>query len=109
MHKENVIPALQRIGKAGNNNNHGLCFMLYRAELEAQIREKQEAKKRDKQRLLEEDVRQERDAQRYHMSKSKGGGGDPMRDDKGKIISDFNKVENMDSPPLEGASTSPCL
>ncbi|KAK9829711.1 hypothetical protein WJX72_007471 [[Myrmecia] bisecta] len=66
----------------------------YRAELEAQMRQNKEAKEREKQAGLQDDLRKHQEAV-YYDPFGKGGGGAPLRNAQGQIMTDLSHVRKM--------------
>jgi hypothetical protein len=83
----------------------------YRHELEEQMRAAAERKAREKQTEKEIEERQEREAMEagFHVgfSNARGGGGAPLKDDAGNVITDLNQRKARNNFPALGPGPDP--
>ena len=70
-----------------------------RAELEAQMKAREEAKKKERADRLQEDLKVHREAARYDPW-GRGGGGAPHQSPTGQPISDLHQVATMSHAKL---------
>ncbi|XP_030071137.1 centrosome and spindle pole-associated protein 1 isoform X2 [Microcaecilia unicolor] len=70
------------------------AIMCYQEDLQQQIRERNERRRRDKEERERLDAKLEADMKQYNPW-GKSGGGAPLRDGKGNLITDLNKMHKQ--------------
>ncbi|XP_033100725.1 centrosome and spindle pole-associated protein 1-like isoform X3 [Anneissia japonica] len=89
------------VGDSSKSPRNKDNFKSYQEELRIQIQEKEKRKREEKLAQERYDLKMEEEAKHYQPF-GKGGGGAPMRDNKGHIIADLKQVKQMKA--FEGLS-----